>query len=122
MSRDPFLFLDDILQSVLQVREFVDGMEREDFLQDRKTIHACMSCFQIVGEAAKKLPVEWKESEPGIPWGEIQGFRNALAHEYFHIDERIMWGTIQEDIEPLLLACQRIRDRIETDCGGDPEC
>jgi uncharacterized protein with HEPN domain len=111
MSRDPVLFLEDILEAIGQVQQFVSGMSQDEFTDDSKTIHACMSCFQIVGEASKKLPPDWKKSEPSIPWVQIQGFRNALAHEYFHIDERIMWSTIQEDIEPLKKACQRILAR-----------
>jgi uncharacterized protein with HEPN domain len=113
MSRDPVLFLEDILDAIGKIKQFVDGMSQAEFMEDSKTIHACMSCFQIVGEATKKLPSDWKDRDPSIPWAQIQGFRNALAHEYFHIDERIMWGTIQEDIEPLLSVCERIRDRVE---------
>jgi uncharacterized protein with HEPN domain len=121
MSRDPILFLEDILEAIGQIHQFVDGMDQESFLVDRKTIHACMSCFQIVGEAAKKLPEEWKNEEASIPWPQIQGFRNALAHEYFHIDERIMWSTIHEDLTPLQVACERILSRVESDNGTDSE-
>ncbi len=71
-----------------------------------------MSCFQIIGEAVKKFPAPWKETEPHIPWAQIQSFRNVLAHEYFHIDERIMWSTIQQDLAPLLSACERIHHRV----------
>ena len=113
MSRDPILFLEDILDAIGQIQEFATGLSEGEFMKDRKTIHACMSCFQIVGEAVKKLPQEWKEHEPGVPWAQIQGFRNALVHEYFHIDERIMWSTIQEDLLPLLEACKRIQKRVE---------
>ena len=101
------------MEAVSQIHQFVEGMDQQAFTSDQKTIHACMSCFQIVGEAVKKLPDEWKQRESSIPWPQIQGFRNALVHEYFHIDERIMWSTIQEDLAPLLEACKRIQDKIE---------
>lgn len=112
MSRDPILFLEDILEAIGQIQQFIEGMDQDEFMRDQKTIHAYMSCFQIVGEATKKLPVTWKEEQPSIPWQQIQGFRNALAHEYFHIDERIMWNTIQEDLGSLLAACEHIQKRV----------
>jgi|GEM_PF-1309864 len=82
MSRDPILFLEDILEAIGQIQQFIEGMDQDEFMRDQKTIHACMSCFQIVGEATKKLRITWKEEQPSIPWQQIQGFRNALAHEF----------------------------------------
>jgi uncharacterized protein with HEPN domain len=119
MSRDPLLFLEDALLAAKQIQEFTSGMDETTFLQDRKTIHACMSCFQIIGEAVKKFPISWKNSETKIPWPQIQSFRNALAHEYFHIDESVMWNTIQLDLAPLLAACERIRNRLENEANPE---
>lgn len=67
MSRDNGLYLDDVIDALTAIQSYSLDMDQITFLQDQKTTHACMSCFQIVGEAVKKLPASWKESEASPP-------------------------------------------------------
>jgi uncharacterized protein with HEPN domain len=113
MSRDNGLYLDDVIDALTAIQSYSKGLDQITFLQDQKTIDACIRRFQIVGEAVKKFPEEWKQTEPTIPWPRISGLRNMLVHEYFRIDDEALWKAIQQDLNPLLAACQRIQDRIE---------
>ena len=113
MSRDPELYLSDLALAAESLIKYTDGMTEDEFKQDSKTVHACMKCIQIAGEAVKNLPVEWKQFEPEIPWPQISGMRNILVHEYFHVDEAVLWKTIHVYVPKLICACQRIQDRIE---------
>lgn len=102
MSRDEILYLEDVIEALNAIRSYTGEMNREEFLLDPKTMDACVRRFQIVGDAVKKFPARWMESEPVIPWPRITGMRNMLVHEYFRIDDLALWKAIQEDLEPLL--------------------
>ena len=82
MSRDPFLRLEDIIEACDRLRLYVENMNFESFDRDFKTQDAVIRVFEIIGEAVKSLPQDWTEKEPEIPWRQIAGFRDVLAHAY----------------------------------------
>ena len=61
-------------------------------------IDAVVRNLSIIGEAVNNLPEEIKVQSPLIPWEEIIGMRNKVIHEYFGVDEDILWKTIKEDL------------------------
>jgi uncharacterized protein with HEPN domain len=83
-------------------------MTFSEFLEDPRTTRAVAFEFTTIGEAAHAIPEEIQERYPDIPWGEMQGIRNVLVHEYFRIDEEILWRATQEDIPPLITALENI--------------
>ncbi len=83
-------------------------MTFEAFLEDPRTIRAVAFEFTTIGEAARVIPIEIQERYSGIPWGKMQGIRNVLVHEYFRLDEEILWKALQEDIPPLIVALETI--------------
>ena len=80
-SRDPQLYLMDIVESGNAILEFVAGMTFQEFSSDRKTCSAVIREFEIIGEAVGKLPQETKALHPEIEWQDIKDFRNLLIHE-----------------------------------------
>ena len=66
-------YLNDIKTSISEIQEFTEGMSFEKFSYDRKTSHAVIRCFEIIGEAVKNIPDELKVKYPEIPCGEIAG-------------------------------------------------
>lgn len=104
-QRDYRLFIQDILNSIRDAREFVQGMSYEEFLADRKTQHAVVRAIEIIGEAAKNVPQAVRERYPDIPWSDMARMRDKVAHGYWGIDYEIVWRVVQEELpaaEPLL--------------------
>lgn len=85
-------------------------MSFEDFKNDEKTTEAVIRNFEVMGEAVYHLPEEVKSEHKDIPWADISDMRNKLIHEYFGVDEEIIWKTIQDDLEPLKQKLQNIKD------------
>jgi uncharacterized protein with HEPN domain len=101
-------YLNDILESIADIREFTEGMDRERFSGDKKTVKAVVRSLEVIGESANKLPDHLKDRYPEISWQETIGMRNRLMHEYFGVDLDIVWQTIEEDLEPLDKTVKRI--------------
>ena len=64
--------------------------------------------FEIIGEAANRLPEEFKDKNPSLNWPRIIGFRNRIVHDYMGIDYKIVWTIIQKDIDKLQVELQEI--------------
>ena len=77
-------------------------MTREQFLGDEKTIDAVTRNLEIIGEAAHKLPDEFKKKHYHVEWKSIVGLRNRIVHAYFGIDPDIIWQIIEKDLGPFL--------------------
>lgn len=114
MSEDRLLqdYLNDILESIADIRDFTAGMVKEIFYADKKTIKAVVRSLEVIGEAASKIPEDVRDNYPETPWQEIIGMRNRLIHEYFGVDLDIVWQTIAEDLEPLDKIIKRIVSEI----------
>ena len=79
------------------------------FKKDFKTIDAVIRNLEIIGEASKVLPLEFRKVHKNIPWKEIAGMRNKVTHEYFGVDEGILWATVSEDIPALLKEISKMK-------------
>lgn len=98
--------IDDILESCDKILQYTSNMSFNDFSRDAKTIDAVIRNFEIIGEAANRLPEEFKELHPSIDWYRIRGFRNRIVHDYMGIDFGIVW-EIRNNYLPLLIASLR---------------
>ena len=100
-DRDWRLFLRDIRESSARVLEYTAAMTREEFFEDRKTLDAVMRNLAIIGEAAKKIPTDIRRKHPEISWKKMAGLRDIVVHDYFGIDEDIIWDVISIRIPEL---------------------
>ncbi len=96
--REYSLYLQDILNAMLAIEKFVEGMEFENFKNDDKTSSAVIKKFEIIGEAAKHVSEDIKNKYPQIRWKEMAGMRDRLIHFYFGIKYDLVWHTIKDII------------------------
>jgi uncharacterized protein with HEPN domain len=97
-KRDILLYINDIFYSCQKILEYTEKYDFKMFKRDTKTIDAVVRNLEIIGEASKNLPAQFRKQNKEIPWKVIIGMRNKVAHEYFGIDESILWETIKQDI------------------------
>jgi uncharacterized protein with HEPN domain len=98
-------YLDQMRQAGSDARNFLDGLNKEDFLADKRTQQAVIMSLVIVGEIATKIMdryPEFSDQHPEIPWRNIRGMRNRIAHGYFDINLDVVWDTVQTALPDLL--------------------
>lgn len=103
--RSSTLSVQDILESIGLIEQYIEGMELEDFKKDMKTSDAVIKRFENIGEATKHIPEEVKAKYPDIPWKEMAGMRDKLVHFYFGVKHELVWSAIKHRlpvIKPLL--------------------
>jgi len=93
--------VEDMLEAIERIEEFVQGIDLDAFLKDRRTSDAIVRNLEIIGEAARNVPEDVASRHPGVPWKKAREMRNVLAHAYFGVDLPTVWRTIQEDLPPL---------------------
>ncbi len=85
------MYLEDIILSMQRIEEYIEGLTFPEFKRDYKTVDAVIRNFEIIGEASKNIPEEFKVKHPDIPWIEMYLLRNKISHDYFGIDYEIIW-------------------------------
>ncbi len=110
MPRDWRLSLDDILDAIGKIRQYVEGIDASQFIVDEKTQDAVIRNLGIIGEAARNLPEEVTARAPEVEWRKIIAMRNLLAHVYFGVSLPIVWDVVTNKLGPLEVACRSLLD------------
>ena len=110
MSRRPArLLLDDILERIGRIEQYLAGLDREAFLRDSKTSDSVVRNLEVIGEAANRLPEPFRTRHAEIPWRRIFGLRNRVVHEYFDVDLELVWEIVRGELPNLKAQLQRLR-------------
>lgn len=94
-------FLRDIVENADKVEQFTHGVSFDDFLADEMRAYATIRALEIIGEAVKQIPEDFRQQYPNIPWRTIARMRDKLIHHYFGVNLEVVWKTITEDVSPL---------------------
>ena len=95
------MYLLDILESIEAIEEYTTGLSETDFSQSRLIQDAVARRLHIIGEAAKNVPDEVRKRYSAIPWADVAGIRDRLAHAYFGVNMKPVWQVVRRDIAPL---------------------
>jgi uncharacterized protein with HEPN domain len=101
MKKDVNIFILHILDNIKAVEKFTKGMDFESFKKDEKTVYATIRAMEIIGEAVKNIPREFKYKYKEIEWKRIAGTRDKLVHEYFGVNLELAFEIVKEDIPNL---------------------
>ena len=102
MSKRPIdLLLNDISQAIDRIEEYIKNLSFDAFSDDQKSVDAVVRNLEIIGEAANRLPDEFKEKYSEIEWHKVVGLRHRIVHEYFGIDLELIWQIIHKDLPEL---------------------
>lgn len=100
-KRDPLVLLEDITVAIQKIGRYTSQMDRDAFLEDELVTDAVARNLEIIGEATRQLPEEFRRNHPEVPWTQIAGLRNRIVHDYFGLDLEIIWEIIQHDLPEL---------------------
>ncbi len=112
-QREPRLYIEDILESIELIEEYLSKNTREEFVNSKQLQDSVIRRFEIIGEAARNIPQEIKEKYPQIPWRRIIGFRNYLTHEYFGVRIDRVWNVYEKDLQSLKSMIIRIQSELK---------
>ena len=99
------LRIEDSLQAIARIQQYLAGHNVDSFRGDQRTVDAVIRNLEIVGEAARHVPADVQARYPSMPWTEMRAMRNLLSHAYFLVDIDIVWKTASQDLsalEPIL--------------------
>lgn len=108
MSISPIEYLNHILDEIDYLVKGREDVTKEQFLSDETKKRAFVRSIEIMGEATKNLPRDFRDRHPHIDWRAIAGMRDRLIHDYFGVDYEIVWDVVANKIDPLRLELEKL--------------
>ena len=111
MSKEPLEYLKHIRDESLYILSVTSkGITKEEFLNDETLKRAIVRSLEIIGEASKKIPTDFKLKWDKVKWKDMAGMRDRLIHDYMGVNYSIVWDVIKHKIPEL---CEQIISVIE---------
>lgn len=117
-------YLDHIQQAASDACSFVEGLDKDDFLTDRRTQSAVVMSLIVIGEAATRVMdhhADFAARHTEVPWRSMRGMRNRIAHGYFDINLDVVWDTVQTALPELLERLPAVCEDADDDGLQHPE-
>lgn len=108
MKKDPKIFIQHILDAIEHTEKYLKHVTENDFLKFPQLQDAVVRRIEIIGEAAKNIPEDFKAHHSQIPWRKIESMRNVLIHGYFGIDLVLVWNVAQTNLPELKKQIQNL--------------
>lgn len=101
MEKDPRIYLEHILESIEQIEDYTHDLLEVEFMDSKEIQDAVFRRLEVIGEAVKNIPDDFRNSHSEVPWRKIAGMRDNLIHEYFDVDLPLVWDTVKTSIPKL---------------------
>jgi uncharacterized protein with HEPN domain len=101
--------IQDILNAIHSIQVRTIDISFEEFSQSETVVKAVLYDLIVIGEAAIHIPTNIQALAPELPWRSMSDMRNIMAHEYFQVNLRITWSTIQNNLPLLIDPLQRLK-------------
>ena len=108
MNKDPRVFLKHTLESIEWIEKETEAVSKDEFIKNVPTQDMVIRRLEIIGEAVKNLPADFKKNYPDVPWQKISGLRDKLIHGYFGIDLELVWEIIKKNLPLFKLQIQQM--------------
>ncbi|MCK6553660.1 DUF86 domain-containing protein [Candidatus Binatia bacterium] len=108
MSFEPLEYLRHILAEADYLTEQTASISKDDFLKNETLRRAFVRSLEVIGEATKKLPDEFRARYPQVEWRAMAGMRDRLIHGYFGVDHDLVWEAATQKVPELRVALRRI--------------
>lgn len=93
--------LNHILEAIDRVLRYTKDKTHKDFVDDDMMYYAVVKNIEIMGEAANMLTQDFTDKHPETPWKMVRGMRNYIVHEYFQIDDAVVWDVVENNLPEL---------------------
>jgi uncharacterized protein with HEPN domain len=99
--KDNAVYLKHIADALVQIEAYLYEKSFEEFMSNRMLQDAVVRQLEIIGEATRNLSDDFRGRNRSIPWSQIIGMRNRIAHDYLNVDMEIVWDIISQDLPVL---------------------
>lgn len=119
MPRESRLALQHVLEAIIEIEQFAHGKTIADYRSDRLLRRGVERSIEIISEASRSIPHDFKADHPDLPWQDIANIGNRLRHNYEAISEGIMWNVVAVELDRLKRAIEAMAAKHGIDIHSD---
>jgi uncharacterized protein with HEPN domain len=101
-------YLQDMQEAMERILDYTANISFEEFVSNTMLRDAVIRNFEVIGESVKHIPFKFQKKHKSLPWRHMFALRNFIVHEYFDIDDDILWHIIKFDLEQNLSSVKKV--------------